>query len=161
MKNTSIQRLKELYLREHYKDSNFPRQCRIAPNYSDRTANGLTKCIVDFLRLSGHQAERINTMGRPIDNTQVITDCIGKKRRIGSMQWIPSGVTKGSADVSAIIAGRSVKIEVKAGKDRQSEVQREYQRKVEAAGGIYLIATDFESFLQWYDKFIKEVRHGS
>ena len=31
--------------------------------YSDNTANGLTKCIVDWLNFSGHYANRINTMG--------------------------------------------------------------------------------------------------
>ena len=104
MKNQSIQRLKELYLREHYKKyPNIPPQCRFAPSFTDKTANGLTKCIITFLKLLLWQCERINTMGRPIDNTRVVTDCIGRKRRIGSVTWIPSGVTKGSADISAII----------------------------------------------------------
>ena len=152
--NTSVKRLKDLYVVEHYRKlPSIPPQCRIAPKYSDNTANGLTKCIVSWLKLSGWQAERINTMGRPIDNTRVVTDCIGRKRRIGSLKWIPSGATSGSADISATVSGRSVKIEVKIGHDRQSEAQKEYQRKVEAAGGIYIIAADFESFLKWYDEF--------
>ena len=162
MKNKSIQRLKDLYMVEHFRNlQSIPPQCRVAPKYNDKTANGLTKCIVSWLKMSGWQAERINVMGRPIDNTRVVTDCIGRKRRIGSVDWIPSGVTKGSADISATVSGRSIKIEVKVGRDKQSEAQKEYQRKVEAAGGIYIIATDFASFLEWYDKFIEEVRHGN
>ena len=145
---------------EYYRGSNFPQQCRTAPKYDDRTANGLKKCIIDFLRLSGWQAERINTMGRPIDNTRKVVDYVGRTRIMGSVQWIPSGVTKGSADISATIAGRSVKVEVKIGKDRQSEAQKEYQRKIEAAGGMYLIATDLASFLKWYDDFAKNVGYG-
>ena len=148
-------------MREHYKKlPNIPPQCRFAPSYSDKTANGLTKCIVSCLKLSGWQAERINTMGRPIDNTRVVTDCIGRKKRIGSVQWIPSGSTPGSADISATVAGRSVKIEVKIGADRQSEKQKEYQRKVEAAGGIYIIVRTFDEFLEWYDRFMEEVCYG-
>ena len=58
----------------------------------------------------------------------------------------------GTADISATIGGRSVKIEVKVGRDRQSEAQRIYQQQVEAAGGIYYIATDFESFVKWYNE---------
>ena len=162
MKNPSIQRLKDLYMVEHYRNlQSIPPQCRIAPKYSDKNANGLTKCIVSWLKLSGWQAERINTMGRPIDNTRVVTDCIGRKCRIGSVTWIPSGVTKGSVDISATVASRSVKIEVKIGRDRQSEAQKEYQRKVEAAGGIYIIAKTFDEFLIWYDNIIiEEARHG-
>ena len=160
MKNIGIKRLKELYLVEHYKDCpNIPPQCRFAPSFTDKTANGLTKCIITFLKLLLWQCERINTMGRPIDNTRVVTDCIGRKRRIGSVTWIPSGVTKGSADISATIAGKSVKIEVKM-KDKQSEAQRKYQEDVEAAGGVYIIVRTFDEFLQWYDKFIEEVGHG-
>jgi hypothetical protein len=122
-------------------------------SYSDKTANGLTRCIIDFLKLSGWQAERINTMGRPIDNRQIVTDVLGNRRQIGSIQWISSGVTPGSADISATIAGRSVKIEVKCkatGDHYQSEGQKLYQKQIEAAGGLYCIARDFQSFYQWY-----------
>jgi hypothetical protein len=115
--------------------------------FRDDTANGLTTAIIQYLQLHGYQAEQINTMGRPIDNSRIVTDCIGRQRRIGSLKWIPSGSTPGSADISAIIGGRSVKIEVKIGRDRQSEVQKEYQRKVEQAGGFYIIATSFDNFL--------------
>jgi hypothetical protein len=160
MRNQSIQRLKELYLLEHYRNREcIPQACRFAPKYSDKTANALTKCVISWLKLSGWQCERINVMGRPIDNTRIVTDCIGRKRRIGSVTWIPSGSTPGSADISSTIAGRSVKIEVKM-KDRQSEAQKEYQRNIEAAGGIYIIVRTFDEFLQWYDQFIKGVSHG-
>jgi hypothetical protein len=55
-----------------------------------------------------------------------------------------------------------VKIEVKIGRDRQSEAQVEYQRQVEAAGGVYVIAKTFDGFLTWYDEFVKveEASHG-
>jgi hypothetical protein len=76
------------------------------------------------------------------------------------MQWIPSGSTKGSADISATIAGRSVKIEVKAGKDRQSEAQKKYQADIERSGGVYIIARTFGEFLWWYESFVKEVDKG-
>ena len=151
MKNPSIQKLRELYLREHYrKMPNIPQQCRITPKYSDKTANGLTKCIIDWLRLNGCQCERVNVMGRPIDRRRIVTDCIGRKKQIGSLQWIKSGSQRGSADISAIIARKSVKIEVKAGHDRMSEAQKEYKRQVEAAGGYYVIARSFEQFLDCY-----------
>ena len=118
--------------------------------YNDKSANGLTKCVVDFINLSGHQAERINTMGRMIDNRKQVTDVIGRTKTIGSAKYIPTTGTKGSADISATIFGRSVKIEVKFAKDRQSQAQKDYQAMIERAGGQYWIVKTFEDF---YDKF--------
>lgn len=118
--------------------------------FSDKTANGLTKCVLQFIRLHGYQAERINTTGRPIDHREIVDDCLGFRRTIGSVTWIPGTGTKGSADISATIAGRSVKIEVKIGRDRQSEHQKAYQQSIEASGGIYLIVRNFQEFYDWY-----------
>jgi len=122
--------------------------------YSDKTANGLTKAIIDYIRLQGGQAERVSVQGRYIDNSKVFTDVIGNKRKIGSGKYIPSSMQKGSADISATIAGRSVKIEVKIKKDVQSDYQKQYQQQVEQAGGVYLIAKDFQSFFEWYKNFL-------
>jgi hypothetical protein len=38
-----------------------------------------------------------------------------------------------------------------------SEAQKEYQQNTERAGGIYYIAKDFDSFIEWYDKLISEL----
>ena len=120
--------------------------------YSDRTANELTKSIIAYIKLMGGQAERINTTGRMLDTRKTYIDVVGFKRTIGSTQWIPGTSTKGSADISATINGRSVKIEVKIGRDKQSEAQIKYQTDIERAGGIYYIAKDFESFYRWYNE---------
>ena len=121
--------------------------------FTDKTANGLTKCITSFIQLNGGQAERISTTGRPIDRTKIVTDVLGHQRIIGSINWIPGTTTNGSADISATIVGRSVKIEVKIGQDSQSQAQRKYQSDIEQVGGVYLIATDFQSFLSWFNTF--------
>jgi hypothetical protein len=126
--------------------------------YNDNSANALTKCIIDFLIFSGYQAERINTMGRYVDDSKIITDVVGFQRKIGSGKYIKGTGTKGSADISATIKGRSVKIEVKYGKDRQSDYQKEYQQAIERAGGVYIIARDFDGFKEWYDNFIKNIK---
>lgn len=118
--------------------------------HRDDTANGLTRCIIDYLHYKGWQAERINTTGIPIDSRRQVTDITGRTRNIGSLTWRPSGSTVGSADISATINGRSVKIEVKIGKDRQSEAQRRYQQAIEQAGGLYYIARNFTEFHSWY-----------
>lgn len=122
--------------------------------YRDDSANGLTKCVIDFIRLTGGMAERINCTGRYVDNTQVFTDVVGRTRSIGTGQWLPSSGTKGTADISAVIRGRAVKIEIKYGRDRQSDDQRNYQAQIETAGGIYLIVRTFAEFYDWYNEFI-------
>jgi len=131
---------------------NTPPKYLASSKYRDDTANGLTKCIIDFIRFDGGQAERINTMGVPVDTRQEVTDIMGHRRTIGSTQWRPSGGTTGSADISATIRGRSVKIEVKIGHDRQSDAQRKYQASVEQAGGVYYIAQNFTEFVSWYQR---------
>jgi hypothetical protein len=125
----------------------------LAPRkYRDDTANGLTKCILHFLRFKGQQAERINNTGRLIDNQRTFTDVFGRNRIIGEKKWIKGTGTKGTADISAIIEGKSVKIEVKIGRDYQSKLQKDYQQQVEQAGGVYIIARSFEDFYSWFTK---------
>lgn len=135
-----LERLAFDHFRQKY--PNFPEYAIPPRSYRDDTANGLTKCIADFIRFQGGQAERINTTGIP-------------EQRGGRIVWRKSNTTKGSADISATIGGRSVKVEVKIGPDRQSEAQRRYQAAIEQAGGLYFIAKDFTSFVEWYDTNFK------
>jgi hypothetical protein len=151
-----LKHLKQEAMLESY--PNVPKYALSAPKYEDKTANGLTKCIIEFLQLSNHQAERINTMGRPIDNRKQVTDVIGRTKTIGSMTWGKSTATKGSADISATIQGRSVKIEVKIGADRQSEDQKLYQANIEKSGGKYWIAKNFDDFIKKYDDFLESLK---
>ena len=114
--------------------------------YKDSTANGLTRAICDYINYHGYQAERINTMGTAREKKTTAGKVIG-------VTWTKGTSTAGSADISATIKGRSVKIEVKI-KDRQSEAQKRYQEHIEKAGGIYKIFRDFDSFVEWYEIFV-------
>jgi hypothetical protein len=154
MASKGLSLLKELALADSFeKHPNLPDYVRYVRRYSDKTANELQLCIIHFLTFSGHQAERIAVTGRYLDNSKVITDVIGSKRKIGSGKWIPGSMQPGSADISATIAGKSVKIEVKM-KDRQSPAQKKYQAQIEKAGGIYLIVRSFDEFLTYYNEII-------
>ena len=127
----------------------FPEAYFVKKKWDDKTANGLTKAITSFIQFNGYQAERINTMGVARENKRTDGKVIG-------VTWTKGTTTAGSADISATIRGRSVKIEVKVGKDRQSEAQKRYQESIERAGGVYLIARDFDSFVEWFDKYVQE-----
>ena len=135
----------------------FPPHAIPGPKYTDRTSNGLTKCIIDWIEFNGYQAERINSTGRQLDNRKTIKDVLGNSRTVGSVKWIKGSGQTGTADISATIKGKSVKIEVKckATKDNyQSQGQKDYQKKIESAGGIYIIARTFQDFYNWYHNFI-------
>lgn len=153
---TALQQLKDLAL-EKVK-AKFPSQryhYSFVHKYTDSTSNGLTKCILDWLHFNGWQCERIAVTGRLIDQRDVIKDICGRQRLIGSTKWIKGSMQAGTADLSAIIKGQSVKIEIKICKDIQSEAQKKYQKQVEEAGGVYLIVKDFKGFLDWYCCFMK------
>jgi hypothetical protein len=150
--NCALNTLKELYLIEsRSKYPSVPDFARVCPNYTDKTANGLTKCIIHFINLNGGQAERINCTGRMIDRRTTSIDILGRSQTIVSINYIKTTGQRGTSDISATIQGRSVKIEVKIGNDRQSDAQKEYQKSIEKSGGLYVIAKDFEQFLLWYN----------
>lgn len=137
----------ELKLRKYaITHPNYPPDYIPKTMYKDSTANGLTRAICDYINYHGYQAERINTMGTAREKKTTAGKVIG-------VTWTKGTSTAGSADISATIKGRSVKIEVKI-KDRQSEAQKRYQEHIEKAGGIYKIFRDFDSFVEWYEKFV-------
>ncbi len=127
----------------------------LGESFEDKTANGLTKAIIAYIKLTGGFAERCSNTGRVIDSSLTFTDVLGHTRTIGSVKWIPGSGTNGTADIASTFAGKSIKIEVKIGSDKQSQAQINYQRAVESAGAIYYIAKDFESFKTWYDQISK------
>ena len=152
----AMKQLSELEYKNRYADKpNFPEYAKHKRKYSDKTANGLTRCIVDFLNLSGHFAERISTTGRPLDKRKTVTDVIGRTRQIGQLTWIPGTSTRGSADISATVNGLSIKIEVKK-RDSQSDHQKIYQQKIERAGGLYWICRNFDDFIEKYNNLLKK-----
>lgn len=159
-KNNAIESLKSLAI-ERTKDKypNVPDHCVPSPKYTDRTSNGLTKCVIDFITLNGGQAERISSTGRIIDQRKNVRGALGNTS-IGGMKWIKPTSTNGTADISATIKGRSVKIEVKCkatGDRYQSEGQKRYQKQIEDAGGVYVIARTFQGFYEWYNAFIERL----
>jgi len=149
MKKENKQRLDALKLANDIeRHPSFPEDYFVKKKWDDKTANGLTKAITSFIQFNGYQAERINTMGVARENKRTDGKLIG-------VTWTKGTTTAGSADISATIRGRSVKIEVKVGKDRQSDAQKRYQESIERAGGVYMISRDFDTFVEWFDEFVK------
>jgi hypothetical protein len=95
-----------------------------------------------------------------IDKRKNVTDVVGRTKTIGSMTYIPTSGQRGSADISATIAGVSLKVEVKIGKDRQSTYQKVYQQQIERSGGVYIIVRSMEDFLNYWDNLTQQLNNG-
>jgi hypothetical protein len=146
-----LRQLKLAKTRELY--PNVPDIALPKTEYNDKSANGLTKCVLDYLNLSGNFCERTGNEGRVIDNRKTYTDVIGRQKTIGTVKRIKSSGTKGTSDLKAIIGGKMVAIEIKYASDRQSQHQKDYQAMVENAGGTYWIVKNFEQFYDLYNDF--------
>ena len=55
---------------------------------------------------------------------------------------------KGVPDIIGIIDGRFIGIEVKIGADRQSADQKEIEKEIGEAGGVYFIAKSYDDYLE-------------
>lgn len=114
-----------------------------------KTANGLQNAICKYLEWTGHYGNRINTMGRDI--------VVKKEASFGYFEErkrIKSSTRKGTSDLNCIINGKSVQLEVKVGRDKQSEDQIKEQKRVERAGGMYFLIRTMIEFYEVYDRLV-------
>lgn len=126
--------------------------------FSDKSEKELERCILYYAELMGFQAEPIKVKPNRVDNRRHYVDSVGYARTIGSITWTKSSMQAGSADMSLTILGRSVKVEIKIGKDTQKKNQKEYQKQIESAGGQYWIVKTFADFYEKYQKFIQSIK---
>lgn len=160
----TLKELSDLEHAESCKTSEFARRGYLPKTvYSDKTANGLEKAIVKFLTLHGAQGERVKNSGRVLPAKRIKSHS-GNTITVGSDKYIPGTGRNGTADVAATIpisiqghkVGLKVAIEIKIGADRQSEVQKEYEQEVIAAGGRYWIVKTWNDFSDKYFALMKE-----
>jgi Holliday junction resolvase len=105
--------------------------------FKDNSANSLTGCIVKYITLKGGFATRINSTG--------IYDIRLNRYRPGTQK-------KGISDIISMYRGKSLSIEVKYGKDVQSEAQKKIEAEIIRAGGLYYEARNFSDFKDWFDR---------
>lgn len=132
-KSEAVKMLEDLAFQKKKERLTMPEYAIVRPKYSDKDANGLTACIVDYINFQPtSMAWRVNNMG-------VYDSKLGKYRN--------PGTRKGIADISAIRDGQAWQIEVKKGSDKLSEHQDKFKQDVERARGVYCVAYSFEQFL--------------
>lgn len=133
---TALQHLNELADKHKAQRSpNFPAKYIPRSHYRDRDANGLTRCIVDYLNYSGYFATRLAGTGTYRDDIK---------------KYIPSQQRAGLPDVMAVVMGRAVFVEVKAGKDHLSENQKATIAALSQAGAWCIVVHSFEEFHRWF-----------
>lgn len=105
------------------------------------TANQITQNILKVVNYQpGCCAARVNTMG-------VFDKETGR--------WKKTAATNGVEDIICVIRGRYVGVEVKAGRDTQSDSQKIRQFEVERAKGIYFIARSTDHFLEFFTRILE------
>lgn len=141
----------------NHEQAKIPEHCRSPKRLSEASANELTKSILAWFKYMREVnkakmfAERQGAEGRYRPGA-VVTNVLGQKKQMKG-QYLPAH-NKGAADIKAMINGRAIEIEVKHGKDRQSDDQKKYQDRVESGGGIYLIVKTWDDFMFQITKYI-------
>ena len=132
-KDTRFQELKAKY-------PNVPEHCLPVLNRAKKQspANKLTDEIIRYLKAIGGIGYRINVQGQWDSKLQ---------------KWRPSGMMRGISDILGVVPskysgkGLFIAIEIKSGRDHQSEYQKLREREIIKAGGIYLIAKTYNQFI--------------
>lgn len=132
VKPASVKQLEQDYFAFKYKDSVIPENCRFVKRFRDDTANGLTNCLATWCKLNGAHFQRMNSQGQWDAKLKM---------------WRRSGTTKGISDALIIHKGKTIHIEIKVGKDKQSDIQKQIQASIEQSGGIYWIVKSFDEFI--------------
>lgn len=132
----------------------------LTTKYPDtRTKGGLATFVCNFLKWNGHHGEKTNNMGRPIQK-------FAPKMNIwtGTVQNVPNGIewqkgsgitgtsdVKGHVNIPASKFPVPIYVEIKIGKDRQSQEQKGYQKQVTDTGAFYMLCSFPEDFILFYD----------
>jgi len=124
----------EMYVWHYNQFPNVPDHVKVPLNKkygASKKANLLTRLIMDYLKMKGIFSERTGNQGQYRVNP-----------RTKKGTWTKGTGTKGTSDIKAYLpnGGRLMAIEVKYGRDKQSEHQKQYQQRIEQMGGIYIIA---------------------
>lgn len=149
----TLKQLSEQIAAKRY--ANIPKHAWKQVKFSDSGANELTKAVLGYFELKDIKAWRQASEGRFIRGKQY-KDWAGRSKEEKG-RYIPrSKAAKGSGDITAIIPplGRRLDIEVKYGKDRQSDDQKKFQAELESMGGIYIIVRTWEDFYHQITKIL-------
>lgn len=157
---TALDRLKQRY-DEWFKwrYPNVPDYAKTYPTYISKTTttNGLTRAVVEYIKLMGWDAKLQPNQGRYVKGKKTYTDSVGFARTIGSDGYIPGVNRKGIADITSFVDGVNLEIEIKneKTKDRMSEAQVIEQQRNELFGPSrrYVVYRNFDEAVNDLDQY--------
>ena len=97
------------------------------------------RSILDFLKLKRLLAIRINSGGFPIN------------RKDGSKGWA-RGADAGTADILAFTGASVIWVECKSSVGKLTESQKEFKKKVEKLGHIYIVARSLDDVMGLFNQ---------
>ncbi len=107
------------------------------------TANRMTSNILMAINMQpGCVAYRINNVGVWDDGKQV---------------YRKGATKKGVFDIAAVIRGRAMWVEVKAGRDKASREQLLFSQEIEKAGGIAFFAYSTDDFMNFFTEILRNI----
>lgn len=107
-------------------------------------ATELTNQIIDFVYRRGGYAWRASSVG--------VYD--------SKMQSFRTAAKKGVSDVLAVHKSWLIAVEIKIGTDRLSDEQEGFMRNVNHAGGVTMVAKDFEDFKKQWTTYLTSRSEG-
>lgn len=153
--------LKELAIElSNIRHANIPEHARPRMKFSDTTANELTSSILAYFHLAKARGVKCRAWRQPSEGRYLPekweTNSVGHRIQTAKGIFIPRDKNaKGAGDILAICSGKFLSIEVKIGKDRQSDIQSEFQSDIEDSGGKYFIVRNWDSFVLQVKPWIK------
>lgn len=96
----------------------------------------IKNCVLDWLKYKGIFAFMVNTQGN--------------FNKFSQSYYHNPRLMKGVADIICLYEGKFIAIECKAGKGKQSEHQREFEKMVKANGGDYILAYGLEAVEKYF-----------
>ena len=127
--------LDDQFVRQH---PSVPSYAKPKPKANKSKANQLTNDIIKHITLIGGWATRVNTAGRVLNGKYI------------------TGTTKlGTPDIIACIPiGRFVGIEIKIGKDKQSDAQKQVENDIHKAQGNYYLIHNLDEWFRYYNDLL-------
>ena len=102
-------------------------------------ANDLTNQVINHIYLAGGFSYRSSSVG-----------VFDTKR-----MHFRAAAKKGVADVIGCFKGRFIAVEIKIGTDRLSDEQDGFLKNIQHAGGVAIVAKDFEQFKEEWKRVIQ------
>lgn len=123
------------------------------------THKGFEQAVENYVKWKGGFAQNTPTIGTPRFKEAMVGGKLVKEQA----GWMNSKGGRGKQDIDLIIAGVNVKVELKCEGDEQKKEQAKYQRRVQEAGGVYIILRSMHELYEIVDmclagKSLKQVK---